>query len=615
MTLLVAGNAALFDLILAVRGRPGMSEVGVLGGSPSALRDWLPGGTAPTIALTLALSARYGRQGGVRLWHPYPCDEEADAALSIIARAGVDVSHLPRCDGSPARCVLIYDDAGRMAWSGSGPRTIMVDPSVLDGVTHLVLAPVWGEWSDSLVTMAQRRGIPMTLIGHVPPEARAHRWFSVVVDEQQWAGNPDLDVTAAAVTDGGKGVRIRQADTWRAIPAAPARIVDTTGAGDSFGASFLAALLDGHDAVEAARRAVHRAARCCEKRGAWAAATRPVAVAREADPMRRACGALAGLACGDAFGMPNSFLRSPAWREVMEPGPADSPYHAGYAAGRITDDTEQALALTCALEDGLTEETAARHLLTWFEAVGASASLAVGPSTMRAMIAYADGASPMETGHAGITNGAAMRIAPVGVYGGLAGLGEVALLDAVVRACWPTHATSPAISGAAAIAAAVAAGIAGRTWADGLASALAAAKAGAMRGRWVYAPCVAERTRQACAALGAADTMSEVAMIVSDIVGAGEPTTESVPAALAIADWAGGNPAVAIEIAGNLRGDTDTVAAMAGAVCGAYAGDGLLPSSWMENVSAENGLDFDDWVCRLSAVADRDRAIRSPARS
>jgi len=56
----------------------------------------------------------------------------------------------------------------------------------------------------------------------------------------------------------------------------------------------------------------------------------------------RALGALWGQACGDAFGMPNSFLRLPVWRTTMEPGPDNSPYHAGYPAGRITDDTEQA---------------------------------------------------------------------------------------------------------------------------------------------------------------------------------------------------------------------------------------------------------------------------------
>jgi ADP-ribosylglycohydrolase len=90
---------------------------------------------------------------------------------------------------------------------------------------------------------------------------------------------------------------------------------------------------------------------------------------------------------------------------------------------------------------------------------------------------------------------------------------------------------------------------------------------------------------------------------MSDVVGAGEPTTESVPAAIAIADYAGGDPARAIEISGNLRGDTDTIAAMAGAICGAYAGDEALPKAWLDAVAQVNGLDIAAWAGRLATCA------------
>ena len=89
-------------------------------------------------------------------------------------------------------------------------------------------------------------------------------------------------------------------------------------------------------------------------------------------------GALAGTACGDAFGMPNSFLEKPVWRKQMEPGPDNSPYHAGYVIGQITDDTEQALALTLAFEDGFTVVNVAKRLNEWFDGVGGPDSLAVG---------------------------------------------------------------------------------------------------------------------------------------------------------------------------------------------------------------------------------------------
>src|ERR1700693_1958524 len=105
--------------------------------------------------------------------------------------------------------------------------------------------------------------------------------------------------------------------------------------------------------------------------------------------------------------MPNSFLSAPPWRTGMELGPANSPYHAGYPAGRITDDTEQALALTDALEDGFTQDSVARRLNAWFVSVGGANSLAVGPSTKRAMLAYQANEPVSKIGRTGVTNGAA----------------------------------------------------------------------------------------------------------------------------------------------------------------------------------------------------------------
>jgi ADP-ribosylglycohydrolase len=316
-------------------------------------------------------------------------------------------------------------------------------------------------------------------------------------------------------------------------------------------------------------------------------------------------GALLGLACGDAFGMPNSFLRTPVLRHAMEPGPANSPYHAGYSAGRITDDTEQALALTDALEDGFSPLSVAARLNDWFVAVGGAQSLAVGPSTRRAMLAFQAGEDVMRIGASGVTNGAAMRIAPVGVVAGLRRLSLPALVDLVETACLPTHHTTPAIAGAAAVAAAIAAGVAGGTWPEIMQAAVAGAQLGGERGNWVYAPDLAARIVQAREIAGQCQDDAALMDAVSDTIGAGEPSTESVPAALAIADYAGGNPEAAIRLAGNLRGDTDTVAAMAGAICGAFAGDQAVPAAWATCVARTNGLDVDAWAGRLRRCAER----------
>lgn len=115
--------------------------------------------------------------------------------------------------------------------------------------------------------------------------------------------------------------------------------------------------------------------------------------------------------------MPNSFLETLPWLTEKRPGPPESPYHAFYPAGRITDDTEQALALTEALLAGFTPEIVAEKLNDWFVSVGGEASLAVGPRTKRAMLACARGEDVRQIGRFGVTNVAAMRIAPVGIVG------------------------------------------------------------------------------------------------------------------------------------------------------------------------------------------------------
>lgn len=598
MTLLVAGNAAMLDLILQADGRPASAEVGVLKPSPGASGQWLPGGAAFTIALA---ARRHG--AAVAVWHPLPTN--ADDVELALRRAGIDLSRAPRIAVEAGRCVLVDLGEGRTAWSTASPEIETRDfTAVLAGVSHLVIASRWGDWTDALVQAAAERGIPASLVGEPAPSATKHRWAHVVLEETQLSRMGPIEAQAIVATRGAQGVRLIVGDREVSIPAAPADVVDATGAGDTFGGAFIACRLRGMSFENAARAAAVSAARACEAWGAWAGASGPSTPHPPASRQERARGALAGTACGDAFGMPNSFLPNPPWRLAMEAGPPDSPYHAGYPAGRITDDTEQALALTDALEDGFTAEAVALRLNAWFVSVGGANSLAVGPSTRRAMLAYQANEPVSKIGRTGVTNGAAMRIAPIGVFAGLQSLDLEALLDLVEAACLPTHHTGPAIAGAAAIAAAVAAGVRGEAWEAVMAEAVAAARTGAGRGAWTYSASVADRILHARRLVAGAPSDQALVRLISDVVGAGEPTTESVPAALAIADFVGGDPARAIEIAGNLRGDTDTVAAMAGAVCGAYAGVSALPSAWIETVERVNNLDIAAWSERLVRCAN-----------
>src|SRR5215213_11502770 len=161
-------------------------------------------------------------------------------------------------------------------------------------------------------------------------------------------------------------------------------------------------------------------------------------------------GALYGLAIGDALGMPTQLM---SHEEVaacfgvldgFRQPPADHVIAAGLPVGSITDDTEQALLVADTLLAGsghVDSEDLARRLLAWAERARERGSLdLLGPSTSAAVTALvADG--PLDVfGRSAATNGAAMRVTPVGLVAVADDL--AALVDLVVEASRVTHYTS-----------------------------------------------------------------------------------------------------------------------------------------------------------------------------
>ncbi len=211
------------------------------------------------------------------------------------------------------------------------------------------------------------------------------------------------------------------------------------------------------------------------------------------DDQTAALAALTGLAIGDALGMPTqsmSLAQIRADHGVLT-GFVDAGPHqriaAGMPAGTITDDTEQAVMVAELLleGDGRIDPTRfAEALIAWERAMEAKGSLdLLGPSTKTAVQRILDGVPASEAGSTGTTNGAAMRIAPVGIAVPSGDL--VRLVDAVQDACRVTHDTGLGVAGASAVAAAVSAGIDGASRTEALDAAVAAATIGAERGHWV----------------------------------------------------------------------------------------------------------------------------------
>jgi ADP-ribosylglycohydrolase len=290
---------------------------------------------------------------------------------------------------------------------------------------------------------------------------------------------------------------------------------------------------------------------------------------RPPDRTDRALGALYGLAIGDAFGMPvQEMTRDQASRILGSPpdfrdGPDDNPLSRGLPAGSITDDTMQALIVARLLieSDGeIDPHLLARALLDWeTEMAARGRGDLLGPSTKLALAALQTGQDPSTTGRHGTTNGAAMRITPVGIATPLE-----RLIDAVVAADLVTHDTAVAHAGAAVVATVVSAGMEGASLRDAAPLAIAnAAKFG-------YAH-----------------------LFEAPAFDTGVETSQSVPTAFGIALINSDSASNAWVHAASLGGDADTIAAMAGAMVGACTGFSTLPRAAVRKVREVNNLDFE----------------------
>lgn len=312
-------------------------------------------------------------------------------------------------------------------------------------------------------------------------------------------------------------------------------------------------------------------------------------------------GCLLGVAIGDAMGMPTSFMPPQEIKAQFgritgfEPAPVDHIYHAGYQRGRVTDDTEQTVFIARALLESrqADPQKIASCLLDWFDMVGGADSAAVGPSSMAALLAIRSGKPLEAAGQRGHTNGAAMRISPVGILHAANPDGIEAIVRDVHLVCMPTHGSTLAISGASALACAIASALQGDEIPEIVAAARAGAVLGAQTGFPVIGPSIARRIDMAVEIAKSCPDLETAATEIYQVIGAGVEMEQSVPAAIGLFLAAAGDPQETLLAAANMGGDCDTVASMAGALAGAYAGAGKFPAAWADEVQEVNQLDLD----------------------
>ena len=317
----------------------------------------------------------------------------------------------------------------------------------------------------------------------------------------------------------------------------------------------------------------------------------------------RAYGALAGLALGDALGMPTQAMSPQQIRAVygritgLVDGDASQPYAPGMPAGSVTDDTEQALLIASLLIRGrgsssghvaLNAVEFAHALLAWEDSMIERGSLdLLGPSTKAALERVRAGEDPLTVGGEGTTNGAAMRVTPIGIA--VSTEDPEAFAEAVWSSCRVTHATRQGFQSAALVAAAVSMGInAARSPSLDLRSLLwkAVTYVDSLpeRGAWTPDPDVIAATRKAMQ-LAVNPASSSLECLVEQ-VGTSVASAHAIPMAFAL--LARDPSPRALLDAANIGGDTDTIGAIAGAILGAVLGVEVLPAdslSMIEEVS------------------------------
>ena len=295
----------------------------------------------------------------------------------------------------------------------------------------------------------------------------------------------------------------------------------------------------------------------------------------------RARGCLLALAAGDALGAPtegwnrSDIRRTHGWIDDFL-----SDDQAG------SDDTEYAvLSARAALATGRAT-TSADVATVWRQALSQQAGgfAGAGFSELAALSALEAGLEPPESGVRHVerwSDGAAMRAAPWGLLcaGDPHEAARLAAEDARV-----SH-SGDGVFAAEAMAAAVAVGAGGGDWRDALAAGRAALPPDSWTARTV------ERALRLTEDHDSLEAVDEA--LVRGIALTHYPWADSAPEALAltfgIVSSRRGDVVAAILGGVNIGRDSDTIAAMAGAICGAAAGRAAVPDAWAARVRVVHG--------------------------
>jgi ADP-ribosyl-[dinitrogen reductase] hydrolase len=286
-------------------------------------------------------------------------------------------------------------------------------------------------------------------------------------------------------------------------------------------------------------------------------------------------GCLLGLAIGDALGMPFEGMRAETIRKRYGEAREFLPAHR-LSAGQYTDDTKMMLCIAESIvEKGhVNPEDTAQRFVGWFD----SGDLrGIGLTCQEAILNLKSEIPWRESGRRGYWaagNGTAMRIAPVGLI-------DCHDMEQLREDCWATsvitHNNSEAVAGAVAVAYAIGRLISGevdeRTFLPEIAAFVGDSE-------------VAHNLEQA-QSLFSSRTPTEDAL---GILGTSGYVVETVASALYCFLRTPEDFLTTVSSAVMGGGDTDTTAAIAGAISGAYNGVSNMPKHLVQGVEHSERL-------------------------
>ena len=170
---------------------------------------------------------------------------------------------------------------------------------------------------------------------------------------------------------------------------------------------------------------------------------------------------------GDALrALPRSRVKAHfGWIDRFLPGPKENNAACYFNRAEFTDDTSMALCLADALlerEGKIDPDLIGRNILDWALRFDAFNKNVLGPTSKIALNAIRDGKPVAELENNGVTNGAAMRVSPLGCL--LPARDVDSFIDDVALASSPTHKSDLAVAGAVVIAWAISRAIDGESW-------------------------------------------------------------------------------------------------------------------------------------------------------